>query len=293
LSRARWTQHAPVAHPGVVTPLARALLVRVLYPIVRVLHRARLEGVEHLPEGTGFLLVGNHPPSLGVAEFGALMALYARRAGAQRPLAGYAHAASFGWWPISWVFRQIGAIPSTYEAAEAALGAGVSVAMFPGGDHEGFRPFWRAREVDLAGRLGFLKIARRARVPVVPMAIVGTTAPLLLGSRLLATLFVWPRVSGVRRMSLSALAILGAAALVVLLPLPLPWAALVACLWVASPLALLPWLPARITIRVGQPIPWAELFPEAPTSGDGDAVLRLALARVQGEIQALVDVGHG
>jgi 1-acyl-sn-glycerol-3-phosphate acyltransferase len=274
-----------------VTPLARALLTRVLHPIVRVLHRARLEGVEHLPEQTGFLLVGNHPPSLGVAEFGALMALYAHT-GASKPLASYAHAASFGWWPISWVFRQIGAIPSTYEAAESALGAGVAVAMFPGGDHEGFRPFWRARQVDLGGRLGFLKIARRARVPVVPMAFVGTTAPLLLQSRLLATLFVWPHVSGVGRIGLSALAPIGAVALITLLPLPPLWAALVAFAWMASPLALLPWLPARITIRIGAPIPWAELFPEAPTSGDGDAVLRSALARVQGEIQALVDLGH-
>jgi hypothetical protein len=31
---------------------------------------------------------------------------------------------------------KIGALPSTYQAAEAALRAGVPVMVFPGGDHE-------------------------------------------------------------------------------------------------------------------------------------------------------------
>jgi 1-acyl-sn-glycerol-3-phosphate acyltransferase len=169
----RFARHEEVANPGVPSAFAVRFLGGLTHSIVRVTHRASLGGTEHLPEKGPFLLIGNHPMSLGVAEFTSFMALYAKRFGATRPLAGFAHAASFGWWPLSWVFRHIGAIPSTYRAAEETLVRGVPVVLFPGGDYEGFRPFWKASTVDFGGRLGFLRIAHRAWVPIVPMAFRG------------------------------------------------------------------------------------------------------------------------
>ena len=197
MGRDRWARHEAVSKPGLASPFAVRFLRRVLLPIVRVVHRATLEGTEHLPEAGPFLLVANHPPSLGIAEFGAFMALYAARFRGSRPLAGFAHATSFRWWPLSRVFHEVGAIPSTYAAAEATLDAGVPIALFPGGDHEAFRPFWQARRVDFGGRLGFLRIARRAWIPVVPMAFRGFATPLLFRSRALPYLFLWPRLAGV------------------------------------------------------------------------------------------------
>lgn len=111
----RWKEHAPIERPGVATPLAIQVLRRGVLPAVRVAFRASLTGAGLLPAGGPYLLVANHPSSLGAAEFAAFMALWAERFGGERPLAGFAHAVSFRWWPISWVFRQIGAIPSSYE----------------------------------------------------------------------------------------------------------------------------------------------------------------------------------
>jgi 1-acyl-sn-glycerol-3-phosphate acyltransferase len=48
------------------------------------------------------------------------------------------------------------------------------VLIFPGGDHEAFRPVWQAYRVDMANRKGFLRIARRAWVPIVPLGIRGS-----------------------------------------------------------------------------------------------------------------------
>jgi 1-acyl-sn-glycerol-3-phosphate acyltransferase len=240
-------------------------------PIVRVVHRATLEGTEHLPEGP-FLLVGNHPSSYGIPEFLSLAALYVARFGDTRPLAGFAFAATFRWWPLSRLFPHIGAIPSTYEAAEETLAACVPIVVFPGGDHEGFRPFWQARRVDFAGRLGFLRVARKAGVPIVPMAIRGITAPIAIRARWLAYLAVWPRFAGVKRYGLSVLAVIGAVAILAFVPWWWPWRVALAWAWAASPLALLPWIPARITIRIGTPLP--------PDS---------SLAEVEAAVQALLN----
>jgi 1-acyl-sn-glycerol-3-phosphate acyltransferase len=285
-TRERWEKHAAVANPGVASPFAVGLLTRVTLPLVRLAHRATLEGVDHLPTTGAFLLVANHPSSIGASEFGAFAALYAKRFGRSRPLAGFALAASFGWWPLSWVFPHLGAIPSTYAAARATLAAGVPIVLFPGGDYEGFRPFWEHDHADFNGRLGFLRIAREAWVPVVPMGFRGVSAPLLLGSRFLAYLFAWPRIAGVKRYGLSVLAVIGAAAILAFVPLAWHWRLLLAWAFAASPLALLPWVPARIRIRMGAPIAPETLFGPREAS-DSDDALRRALALVEDAVTCL------
>lgn len=283
----RW-EHAAIARPGQATPFAVRFLGGVLHPLVRLAHRASFEGDSHLPARGAYLLVGNHPPALGLAEFAALAALWGKRFAGTRPLAGFAHAASFGWWPLSALFAQVGAIPSTYAAAQEALAAQVPIVVFPGGDSEGFRPFWKAQRVDFGGRLGFLKIARKAWVPVVPLAIVGNSTPLLHGSKLLAWLFLWPRLAGVKRYGLSVLALLGAAAILAWVPLAWPWRALLAWAWAGSPLAMLPVLPARVCVRVGPALAPELLFGERSQPFD-DARLVEALRQVEHAVQAQRD----
>src|SRR5688500_13886930 len=100
------------------------------------------------------------------------------------------------------LMEKVGAIPSTYPAAEAALKAGTPVLVFPGGDHEAMRPVWQANRVDFAGRQGFLKIARAANVPIVPLGIRGShfTAPVVYrGGKLLPRLLVLPYLLGFRK----------------------------------------------------------------------------------------------
>jgi len=269
------------------------LLTRVVLPLVRLAHRPTLTGTDGLPDGA-YLLVGNHPASLGVAEFACFAALWAERFGASRPLAGVAYAATFGWWPLSWIFPLVGAIPSTYEAAHAALAAKVPVAIFPGGDHEAFRPLWRADRVDFAGRVGFLRIARAAWVPVVPMGIRGSAAPMVWRSRLLASLFVWPRVGGVKRVGVSVLGVVGAALILAFVPLAWPGKALLAWAWVASPLAMLPWWPATVRIQIGAPLSPEALFgPRSAASSEDPAEDRRRLDAALGMVTAAVQRSVG
>ncbi len=170
-------------------------------PLVRLAHRPRLAGVEHLPRARPYMLVANHSGGMSMAEITAFVVCYLEQVGPERPLAGFAHHVIFRIPPFSWLLRSVGAVPSTYEAAHAALEAGVPLLVFPGGDHEATRPIWQAHRVDMGKRKGFLKIARRAKVPIIPMGIRGShfTVPVLARSKLLAILLVLPRLGYVAR----------------------------------------------------------------------------------------------
>ncbi len=225
MGRAGWDEHELPERIGQPTPLAVRVLSGVVYRLVRVLHRATAEGFENLPETGAYLLVANHPPCTGSGEFFSFMAHWAKRFGGTRPLTGFVHTVGYDKWPLSWGFAQIGAIPSTHAAGDAALARGVPIAVFPGGDHEALQPFWD-RHVDFNGREGFLRMARKAGVPIVPMGITGQGAPVIWRSRILSYVCIWPRLFGVKRYALSVLGLAGAIAIGFAVPLAWPSRAL-------------------------------------------------------------------
>ncbi len=286
MSHARWASQQEVEHPGRPSPgLVR--LARRVEPLVRLLHRPTLEGAEHLPRERPFLLIANHSAGIAISELLTFVTTYLRVVGPDRRLAGVALPIGFRVFPVSAGLRAVGAVPSTFEAMRAALEQGVPLLVFPGGDHEGLRPVWNAHEVDFGGRLGFLRLARETRVPIVPMGIRGSsfTAPILLRARWLATLLVQPRLIGTKRWALSVLGVAVAAGLWWGLPLAWPWRALTIWWWLGSPLVFLPWVPWTLRFRIGEPLSAEELFGEEPS----DEVLPRALARVESAVAVLAN----
>jgi 1-acyl-sn-glycerol-3-phosphate acyltransferase len=90
-----------------------------LAPLVRRLFRARLVGLERLPEGP-FLLVANHSAGIGLAELVSFAALYLAQRGPERPLAGFAHPIDFRIAPIARIARQHG-VPIVRWGSAAAI----------------------------------------------------------------------------------------------------------------------------------------------------------------------------
>jgi len=276
----RWDVSIP-DHPagmGRMSPTAQRVIERWLAPAVRTLFRPSITGLEHLPHDRPFVLVANHSAGMALAELASLMVLFTSHC-PERPIAGFAHAAMFMTKITRALFGSLGAIPSTYEAAEAALDAGVPLLIFPGGDFDSLRPIWQAHRVDFNGRQGFLRIAQRAGVPIIPMGISGShyTTPMLMRGRALAWIFVLPRLVGLRRWGISALGLLGALGIAAS-SLKTPTKLALGALWMSSPLVFLPIVPWTLRFHIGSPIMPDELF------GDLDA----ALARVEDAVEALV-----
>ncbi len=258
-----------------------------LGPLTRLVYRPAIQGLDKLPMGRPFLLVANHSAGIAVAEITSFASLYVERFGVSRPLTGFAHPTGFRVWPLTAIHRHLGSIPSTYEAADAALAAGVPILIFPGGDYEALRPICDAHRVDFGGRLGFLKIARRHRISIVPMGIRGShfTVPILVRSKLIANALVVPRLLGTKRWGVSLLGLLGAAGLLATTLHPAAKLALT-WLWLGSPLVFWPIVPWPIRFRIGEPLQAEDLFTDDAESAEQ---LQRASDRVTSTIQQLVE----
>jgi 1-acyl-sn-glycerol-3-phosphate acyltransferase len=285
-NRDSWRNEKALGRPGVVEPRARQRWLRYVRPVVRLAFRPQFEGVENLPSMGHYLLVSNHSGA-GNAEIMSLVIFFLERHETIGPIAAMVHPLSFRAWPHGTWMRRLGAIPSTYAAAEAALAQGVSVLVMPGGDHEAQRPIWQANRVEFAGREGFLKIARQAKVPIVPMGIRGShfTAPILWRSDfILPRLLIFPALAGMKRYALTLAGVIGVVLLYVWNPAQNLWiTTFLAWLWLVLPFATLPWIPWSIRVRIGKPLPPTELF-----ATDEDTTLDRAYDRVESAVQALV-----
>lgn len=226
-------------------------------PALRAFWPAEMKGLEKLPARDA-LIVANHS-GLGVVECLWLPELWSARVGLARPVAAMAHSSLFRLPGAGTLLRAVGAVEATREQARRARDAGASLLLFPGGDHESMRPLWRAREVDFAGRLGFVRLARELGLTIVPMAITGShvTIPLLGFSKRLARAVGLGRV-GVHRAPLPVLSLLGAAAYLGWGGGSLARRAVIAA-GIYGALVPIPWVPSRIGFEVLDPIEPREL----------------------------------
>jgi len=286
-SARRFARSVKVRDPGTFSPAAVAFVERVVRPVTRLLFRPTMHGLENLPRDRPYLLVANHSAGVGLAELASFASMWISHVGPDRRIAGFALPLGFVVWPLSVMHRHAGTVPSTYEAARDALAKGVPLLVFPGGDHESLKPVWQVHRVDFSGRVGFLRIAREAGIPIIPLGIRNGawTAPILVRGKWLASLLVAPRILGVKRWGISLLGAVGAIAMALCLPWAWPWRILVIGLWLGSPLTFCPIIPATLHFRIGSPLKAEDLF---SSEHDCDDDLAMALARVERAVEAMV-----
>jgi 1-acyl-sn-glycerol-3-phosphate acyltransferase len=226
--------------------------------------RMEIDGWENIPESP-VLLVGIHSGAPFVWDAWTVGLQWWRRFGQERPLNGTAHDALMAIPGIGRFFRSMGVLPAAPDAIATALAEGHDVALWPGGEVDSLRP-WRERDrANLAGRKGFVKMAIRAGVPIVPIATVGgaDAMPVLIrGDRLSQTL----RLDKILRLKVFPLAV------------SLPWG--------IAPAALpqLP-LPAKIRTRF---MPAVELDHD-PGRAEDDEYIDQKYREVQDSIQHGMD----
>lgn len=212
--------------------------LREMLPALRALvgryFRADVRGLERVP-GAPVLFVGNHSGGNGSPDSVVFMLAYLDRFGADRPLYWLGHSLVMRLPVVGDVLRRCGVVTGDPQVARAALSAGADVIVYPGGDLELHRPWTARNEVQLHGRTGFLRLARDAGVPLVPVVAHGghnTYLPLTDG-RAVARALRLDRLAGLKVLPVS---------------LALPWGLNVGDFALHLP------LPARITVEVLDPV---------------------------------------
>jgi 1-acyl-sn-glycerol-3-phosphate acyltransferase len=141
-------------------------------PVMDYWFRMEIEGWEKLPDPPA-LLVGVHSGGPFVWDAWTVGIQWWRRFGHERPLHGTAHDALMAAPALGAYFRKMGVLPAAPDSMAAALAAGHDVALWPGGEVDSLRRWTQRDEAILAGRTGFVKLAIRSGVPIVPIATVG------------------------------------------------------------------------------------------------------------------------
>jgi 1-acyl-sn-glycerol-3-phosphate acyltransferase len=141
-------------------------------PLMDYWFRMEISGWEKLPEPPA-LLIGIHSGAPIVWDAWTVGVQWWRHFGRSRPLHGTAHDMLMALPVLGSYFRKMGVLPAASDSIEAALGAGHDVALWPGGERDSLR-HWRDRDrAVLAGRKGFVRLAIRCGVPIVPISTVG------------------------------------------------------------------------------------------------------------------------
>jgi 1-acyl-sn-glycerol-3-phosphate acyltransferase len=233
-------------------------------PLMDYYFRMEIEGWERIPPAPA-LLIGIHSGAPFVWDAWTVGVQWWRHFGRSRRLHGTAHDALMATPGFGHYFRRMGVLPAAPDSIAGALAAGHDVALWPGGEIDSLRPWTKRDEAILGGRTGFIKLAIRSRVPIVPIATVGgpDSMPVLATGRRLAKLLQLDRIARLKMFPIAVQA---------------PWG--------ISP-ALLPELPLPTKIRTAFQDP-IELSSDPARAEDDDYVAE-RYEEVQASIQAGMD----
>jgi 1-acyl-sn-glycerol-3-phosphate acyltransferase len=151
--------------------------VRRTLPAMRLLadvyHRAEVRGLTNIPAEGPVLLVGNHSGGTLIADSFVFAQAFYDHFGPTRRFHQLAHDLVFQLPGARTSLSRYGTLPASPENMAHALERGAALLVYPGGDHESYRPSWESAKIDFAGRQGWARLAIEHDVPVVPVVAIG------------------------------------------------------------------------------------------------------------------------
>jgi 1-acyl-sn-glycerol-3-phosphate acyltransferase len=232
-----------------------------LWMLASLYFRAEVRGLQNIPEEGPVLLVGNHSGGNLTPDTHVFTLAFSTYFGVERKFHQLAHNLVLSM-PGLGSLRKYGTVAATPENAERALDVGAALLVYPGGDYEVHRPSWESARVDFGGRKGFIRLAQRREVPLVPVVAIGgqETALFLSRGERIARLLGLDRMFRLKVLPVS---------------LALPWG-----LNVGDMLGHIP-LPAKITVQVLEPIDVSGM--------EVDDAYELVLGRMQTTLTGLAE----
>ncbi len=237
-------------------------MVSALEPLLnfyyRYWFRVEVEGIENVPAESGALLVSNHSGALP-PDAPMIMQAIRNEHNNPRPLYMLGEHWFKGYPGVSMLVNKMGLVPAHRENAQRLLHDEDRLAVvFPEGQKGSRKVYWQRYRLRRFGRGGFVRTAIRARVPIVPIALVGgeEAMPIFAHMRLLQ------KLSGLIYFPLTP---------------SFPHFGL------AAPLM---YMPAKFKIRFMEPIDMAQYPPE--TASDPAEIQNIS-EQIRGQIQHQLD----
>jgi 1-acyl-sn-glycerol-3-phosphate acyltransferase len=262
--RLRRAHDAPVATPDTTTRqlwFGRAgAFLRWFSPSV--------QGIGNVPVDGPVLVVGNHSGVYFMPDVFVTSRALADRRGIGAPFHVAAYDLLFGVPVLADLLRRVGAEPADPVTAEQQLRDGDLVLVYPGGDWEACRAWSERGRVDLADHKGFVRLALRTGVPVVPVVAHGSHESVVVvnrGDRI-------ARLLGLERLHVKVFPIL----------VGVPWGLTTALL---PPLPL----PSAVTVAFLPAIDWSAL---GPAAAEDPEVVEACYRQVSEALQAGLDRLH-
>jgi 1-acyl-sn-glycerol-3-phosphate acyltransferase len=224
--------------------------IRSLLPLIQAADwyfDAEVRCWENIPTDGPCLIVGNHSGGAQPMDMWPFFIKWAATRGVEEPFYALTYDLNFGSPWLSRALLRMGCIPASHDNARKAFEQNAPVIVFPGGDHEVFRPWGDRNRIDFDGRKGFIKLALSAGVPIVPMTIHGaheSTFVLSKGRRL-------AHMIGLNDLNVGVL--------------PFVW---------NIPFGVTPafvpsiQLPSKVTVEMGAPLSWDDLGPDDASDSD-------------------------
>jgi len=135
--------------------------------------RVETEGIENIPSDRGALLVSNHSGALP-PDAPMIMQAIRNEHSSPRPLYMLGENWFKGYPGVSMIVNKMGLVPAHRDNAQRLLHDESRLAIvFPEGQKGSRKVYWQRYRLRRFGRGGFVRTAIRARVPIVPIAVIG------------------------------------------------------------------------------------------------------------------------
>lgn len=239
-----------------------ALVRRTLIPY----HQADVRGLDRIPRGPA-LYVANHNASIYTPDTYIFCAEAYGARGIDALPYGLMHEWLLEWPVINQILSPLGAVRASHANADRIFARGQKVLVYPGGDVEAMRTYRDRYRVDFDGRRGFVRLALRNRVPMVPVVTCGAHQSILI---LRSNADVARKLGLDRRIRLKVLPLM----------LVVPWG-----LTVGPPMPFLPF-PSQITTQVLEPIVPDRMGSQAAAD---EAYVEALATKVQTKMQETMD----
>lgn len=151
-------------------------MIREIFPWLATVsdryYRTEIEGAENFLDGAS-LIVSTHNGGYFTPDLYGLAVAFLRRYGLETPGYGLSHKVVFRIPGFGSFVRKFGGIPATPENGSLVLRHGFPLFVCPGGDLDALKPYSRRHEITFGMRRGFIRLALKEQVPIVPVVSVG------------------------------------------------------------------------------------------------------------------------